>query len=164
MQEDNNLIIHMNTSMANLLAREGIEDFDAIKTRLPRRLVRVLRNGIREISDCYFIEYVSPPEINISKYHDLTDAECTINHIHIEKYTRNQKTGALMRVAIRYMLGIRDILVTQFPGEHFYIVLGYDSGSNSPTVRFYKRRDNEPIWADIEGIEDYADAVMVFEL
>lgn len=150
----------MNSRMGEILDTFNIE-LSILRVSLPESIHDLLRQGIVHTDKMYLLKAMMPASLNLQAYFDLTDAECTINHVHIDDYFNDMDRSQAVRVGIKSTVAIANLLISQYPGEKFYVVLGLDNDLSSPTVRFYKVREHEPQWLRIEQLEEYDDAVLV---
>jgi hypothetical protein len=92
---------------------------------------------------------------------DRTGREALVNHVHIEDRIAQRDDAAILAQAVHYAHVLAERLVSAFPGYGFDVVLAV---GDSATVRFYRRRANEPPWisADFEG--DGVEAVLLLSV
>ena len=123
-------------------------------------LLMLLDAGFVERDECVFLaaQAHSVPEGELL---DRTGREALVNHVHVEDRVA-QRDGTDLAQALLYARGLAARLVAEFPGYAFDVVLAV---RDSSTVRFYRRRANEPPWisAELEGYDDEAVLVLKVE-
>ena len=124
-------------------------------------LQMLLDAGFVERDGCVFLatEAHSAPEGELL---DKTGLEALVNHIHVEDRLAQRDGANLVAQALHYARALAERLVSAFPSYAFGVVLAV---GDSSTVRFYRRRANEPPWisADLEGYHDEAVLVLTAE-
>lgn len=101
-------------------------------------------------------------EINVEKiikiYKDRTGYESSVNECKIEDYFKCEKKEEL-KIAMALSEVWKDELKRKFSDSIFYILVSNDGYST--TIRFYKYRENEAIWIDLDNINSYDEAIAV---
>ncbi len=90
---------------------------------------------------------------------DQTGREALVNHVHIEDELAQTDSSFVAGQAMRYTRGLAENLASAFPGDGFDVVLAI---GDSPVVRFYRLRVNEPPWitTDLEAYKHEAVLVL----
>lgn len=55
-------------------------------------------------------------------------------------------------------------LSRDFSEDKFLIILNFDEEESEATLRFYKIRDSQIPWINLDGIEKYVEPIMVIEV
>jgi hypothetical protein len=117
-------------------------------------LQTLLDAGFIEHDGCVFLASAadSVPDGDLL---DQTGREALVNHVHIEDELAHDDKSFVVAQALRYTRGLAEHLASALPGDGFDVVLAV---GDSPVVRFYCRRVNEPPWltTDLEAYEQEA--------
>ena len=152
--------VRMNAKMREVLANLEIEDVFSVDSDLPRASATLLEQGIIHIHDLYLLRALTSDARELDQHSDLTDVECSINHVHMEWHVDDQRLHDISRVAIRLATEIANLLTSNYPSEEFYVVVGIDE-DDFHTVRFYKVREDEPPWVRVDMLDEYIDGILV---
>ncbi|WP_054939968.1 hypothetical protein [Paenibacillus ihuae] len=96
---------------------------------------------------------------------DRTAFEAQYNHLHLTDYYTDPPISPIgvFSIGVELVAIWTTQLKQQFSGRRqFVIVLSFDG--EETVLRFFTRRFDEPVWADIAGIEKYIDGVMIVEV
>jgi hypothetical protein len=93
---------------------------------------------------------------------DQTGREALVNHVHVEDRLPQLDGPAVISQASQFARALAERLVSTFPGAEFDVVLAI---GDSVTVRFYRRRSNEPPWlaSDLESYQGEAVLVLTVD-
>jgi hypothetical protein len=114
----------------------------------------LLDAGFVERDGCLFLAAEARP-VCMGELVDQTGREALVNHVHVESRVAPGASMDPVLQGLLYARALTERLHTEFPGTGFDVVF---AASDSVTVRFCRRRANEPPWiaADVEGYEHEA--------
>lgn len=125
--------------------------------RLDPSLQVLVEGGFVETEGCVFLAVAgAAPEGELL---DATGREALVNHVHIEGCLAASAGEDAIAQAARYARALAERLDAAFPAYAFHVVLAV---GDSPTVRFYRVRSDEPAWisTDLEGYANEAVLVL----
>lgn len=119
-----------------------------------------------EVDECILIkkeDFEIKLDINkiLSVYFDRTDFEASYNEFRLEDYYEGLCNNSYesVEMSIEFLKVISNRLKDKFPYYNFHIVLSYDG--NYSTMRFYKLRESEETWIDLDNLDEYADEAII---
>lgn len=133
-------------------------------TRLDESKVsRVLFPDFVSADGCVLLHLFELPNLDNNRFisneqiPDRTQLEAFVNHIHLSDIF--EECADFPEDSLRFGLEIVEAwagrLKVLFPQDHFHLVLSYDEFGS--VVRFYKLRDDEEPWMDVERLDGYSD-------
>ena len=135
-----------------------------------KRLKQLLQAGVVDNDGVFLLAKLIPPVVDETRYFDLTDMECTINHIHIMNYLSPYDSPIHIAVdslieSIAYIKELKEILQNEFPEIPFRIILSNEwEDPRRCTIRFHRIRDDEPQWIKIDDLEGFREeAILVID-
>jgi hypothetical protein len=150
-----------NTKMAALMRGFGEKTGKRPDSRLPLAIVWPefsVRNG------CVLLS-AQMEKIHAVKesFEDETSFEAFVNHIHIDgaELDEELRPVEIARAASKIAESWQAKLSRDFSGDEFFIILAFDEERLEATLRFHKIRDSQAPWVNLDGIEQYAEPIMV---
>ncbi len=146
--------IEMNKLMVKRLQGKSIEEWIE-KYPLARRLKTLLKSGLIEVDGKVFLSAFSKTRGH-SAYEDQTGSEMFVNKFHIDNPGKKMSSGYYLQQGLLFAFSLKDLLIKQFPGTSFKIIVNTDEGEDSfpdvCNVGFHKVRPGE-FWLkpDLEG-------------
>lgn len=94
---------------------------------------------------------------------DKTGYEASYNEFRFEDYFEdfkfNLKERGILSIRFAEIIGMQ--LRKNFASDKFYVIISYDEGVRTHTLRFHKYRSYENGWIDIERLDQYDQEVAV---
>ncbi|MHB1684861.1 MAG: hypothetical protein ACYCYO_18890 [Bacilli bacterium] len=159
----------MNKMMKNLLVdvETGQGSIDDTKLAL---FIKMLWPTFHEVEGCVLMN--SSHQLKdfdmdtvVERYGYKGGFEAAVNHVHLNDYLSHLKIevseSVQLAVSMLEIWGMK--LKSQFPHYNFHLVLSYDDEDREVSLRFYRLRENEGTWCDINSIENYAEALLIME-
>lgn len=160
--------IMMNSKMEALFNNASIT-LEQTPSRVKNKELNILLDtGIQERDGVYLLKDLTPSNKSRSDYYDLTDMECTINHIHITDFLSPYpapKPDAVdcLRESIRYVKDLQQRLSADFPEIPFRIILSVEwENPKSCVIRFHRIRDNEPSSLNTDDLDGYLEEGILY--
>jgi len=157
-------MILMNDQMKRIISCFNIEDIPQYSNP---NLIDLINPVFVEIDG--FILRLQPKEkvkslktdLIINSFGDRTGFEAFDSHIHVIDYIDEFRYGLFE--GFRFFLQLTHLwgneLMKLFPYYKFHVVLAYDD--KDCNLRFYRLRNDESSWIDIEGLNDYKDEAIL---
>lgn len=116
----------------------------------------------RVVNELIFFAWAAPESINPREWHDRTEAEATLNHVHVldifssglrvEEALGINREHPDYRAACtfgkKWAAALAAKLAIDFPHHAFRV---YYTQEEDPIVRFHQAHDGEPPWASEDG-------------
>ena len=156
---------YMNTKMNRLLGQMSI-DLNTVVDLHPK-LDLILKKGLFKDNEAILFQAVVNEPAKKRDFRFTTEREAFENHIHIDPWYLevNKEDSFYVTQALAFVDQLLDILLAEYTDSRFRVILGIEwSNPSNCTVRFHKRRDNEPVLVEKNEIERFGEhAILVFD-
>lgn len=152
-----------NSKMIALM--QEVEESHKVEVPQKETLSRLLRPEFVELNGCIVIgDQLAKNHAKKDDFEDETGFEVFVNHIHLDGTELGEGLNPInvLGLSLKIVELWQSKLARDFPNEKFLIILGFDEGET--TLRFYKVRQSETPWINLEALEKYEEAVLVAEV
>lgn len=159
------MMIYMNARMALYYNQEDAKK-EIESAELPDGILDLLNSAlVVRGSGVVFETLIQPASLMPEHFHDITQFESDINHIHIRDYTNDTiRNVDRLWIGLAYAFRLANKLKEEFPNESFQIIVGTDwEGYGDCIVRFVKRRNGKGLYDPDDLEEMQHEAVMIIE-
>ena len=148
--------------MTKLLKRERLHLEQLSGEVESPKLNAIIAKGVIQRGEVFLFKALAAGLGDISKYFDLTDAECSVNHLHMDWNVEEPSETKCLREALAFVKKLTKLLQASYPDTNFRIILGVELRYLCySTVRFHKLREAEATWLDIENIDNCKDEAIL---
>ncbi len=141
------------------IREENLDDPKA----LPQKLLALLNGGFVEEDQCVFLALLkkSAPVKRID-FHNRTQYECFVNHIHIEEYLENGGLPPLEMLGRGIALAreLKAQLSRLYGTKHFRVIVAFQG--TTCTVRFHTVRPDEE-WVDKDATHAVPEPIAILD-
>ena len=154
-----------------------------VNAKMTALLQEVDKKNVQESHTAKLLDFLWPEFININgcivlaqqlekshvcqeNFEDATAYEAFVNHVHLNDTELGEELNPLelLNIAMKITEIWQQKLARDFSDDKFLIILGFDEDENEATLRFHKVRDSQFPWINLEGIDKYAEPIMVIEV